>query len=104
MSSEVTELLKALQDGTVSLDDVAQRFRNRSWPRRATPRPSTYLEVASRAQEDPDADVPGSFDEVTAALHRGDISDEDYEVLAQAMAASKRTEDHRPTPESADPG
>jgi hypothetical protein len=95
MTSEVTNLLAALHDGTASLDEVAQRFRNRSWPRRATPAPSTYLELAARAQEDPEADVPGSFDEVTAALHRGDISDDDYEVLAQAMAASKRDEDRR---------
>jgi hypothetical protein len=95
MTSEVTELLAALRDGTMSLDDVAHRFRNRSWPRRATPRPRTYLELATRAQEDPDANVPGAFDEVTAALYRGDISDDDYEVLAQAMAASKRAEDQR---------
>jgi hypothetical protein len=95
MTSEVTDLLAALRDGTTSLDEVARRFRNRSWPRRATPSPSTYLEVAARAQKDPDADVPGSFDEVTAALYRGDISDDDYEVLAQAMAASKRAEDRR---------
>jgi hypothetical protein len=101
MTSEVTDLLAALRDGTVSLDDVAQRFRNRSWPRRATPRPSTYIELATRAQEDPDVPVPGSFDEVTAALYRGDISDADYEVLAQAMAASKRAEDQQREADSA---
>jgi hypothetical protein len=95
MTSEVTNLLAALRDGTMSLDEVAQRFRDRSWPRRATAAPSTYLELAARAQEDPDADVPGSFDEVTAALYRGDISEGDYEVLAQAMATSKRAEDRR---------
>lgn len=95
MTSEVTDLLAALRDGTMSLDEVAQRFRDHSWPRRATPAPSTYLELAARAQEDPDTDVLGSFDEVTASLYRGDISDGDYEVLAQAMAASKRAEDRR---------
>jgi hypothetical protein len=102
MTSEVTDLLAALHDGTMSLDEVAQRFRDRSWPRRATPRPSTYLELATRAQEDPDVAVPGSFDEVTAALYRGDISDGDYEVLAQAMAAAKRAEDQRHETDSAD--
>ena len=103
MTSEVTDLLDALRDGTASLDEVAQRFRSRSWPRRATPAPTTYLELAARAQEDPEADVPGSFDEVTAALYRGEISDDDYEVLAQAMAASKRDEDRR-NAESAESG
>jgi hypothetical protein len=102
MTSEVTDLLAALRDGTASLDEVAQRFRNRSWPRRAAPAPTTYLELAARAQEDPEADVPCSFDEVTAALYRGEISDEAYEVLAQAMAASKRDEDRRDA-ESAGP-
>ena len=93
MSSEVTDLMGALRDGTMSLDEVAQRFRERSWPRRAQPRPTTYLEMAAQAQEDPEPDVRGSFDEVTAALYRGEISDEHYEVLAQAMAESKRAED-----------
>ena len=102
MTSEVTDLLAALRNGSLSLDEVVQRFRDRSWPRRATPAPSTYLELAARAQEDPDANVPGSFDEVTAALYRGDITDDDYEALAQAMAASKRAEGRRAA-ESAKP-
>ena len=93
MTSEVTDLMSALREGSMSLDEVAQRFCARSWPRRAKPRPSTYLEMAAQAQEDPEPDVPGSFDEVTAALYRGEISDEQYEVLAQAMAESKRAED-----------
>jgi hypothetical protein len=104
MTSEVTDLLAALRDGTVSLDEVARRFRDRSWPRPAAPRPTTYLELATRAQEDPDGEVPGSFDEVTAALYRGDISDDDYEILAQAMAASKRAEDQERGAGSAESG
>jgi hypothetical protein len=92
MTSEVTAMIAALRDGTLSLDEVAQRFRARSWPHRPTPAPTTYIELAERAQEDPEPDVPGSFDEVTAALYRGDITDGDYEVLAQAMAESKRAD------------
>ena len=34
MSSDVTELIAALRDGTMSLDEVAQQFRERIWPRR----------------------------------------------------------------------
>lgn len=98
MTSEVTDLMSALRDGTVSLEEVAQQFRDRSWPRRANPRPTTYLEMAAQAQEDPEPDVPGSFDEVTAALYRGEISDEQYDVLAQAMAESKRAEDQSRQP------
>lgn len=95
MASEVTELLAALRDGSMSLDEVAQRFRDRSWPRRQEPPPSSYLELAARAQEDPEPDIPGSFDEVTAALYRGEITNDSYDVLAQAMAESKRAEDRR---------
>ena len=36
MNSEVTDLIEALRGGAMSLDDVAQRFRERSWPRRRT--------------------------------------------------------------------
>jgi len=102
MTSEVTNLIIALRDGTMSVEEVAQRFRNRSWPRSTAQPPTTYLELAARAQEDPEPDIPGSFDEVTAAFYRGEIADTDYEVLAQAMAESKRAEDRRRPEESSD--
>jgi hypothetical protein len=74
---------------------VASRFRDRSWPRRSKPQTASYLELAARAQEDPDPYLPGSFDDVAAAYHRGDLSNEQYEVLARAMAESMRAEDQR---------
>ena len=96
MSSEITDLITALGDGTLSLHEVAECFRNRSWPRRNTPPPTTYLELAARAQEDPEPYVPGSFDDVDAAYYQGKITDDQYDVLAQAMAESMRAEDrHR---------
>jgi hypothetical protein len=95
MTTEVTDLLDALSDGTLSLDEVAQRFRDRSWPRRAKPLPTTYLELAAAAQEDPDPYVPGSFDDVDAAYYQGKVTDDQYEVLAEAMADSMRAEDRR---------
>ena len=95
MSSEVSDLVKALQEGTMTLDQVAQRFRERKWPRRRRPPPATYLEMAARAQEDPEPYDPNSFDDVTAAYHRGELSDEQYDILAEAMAESKRAEDRR---------
>jgi hypothetical protein len=95
MSNEVTDLLSALHDGTMSVDDVARRFRERQWPRRDTTWPTTYRELAARAQEDPEPYVPGSFDDVAAAFHRGDLTSEQYQALAQAMADSMRAEDQR---------
>jgi hypothetical protein len=95
MTSEVIDLINALQNGSMNLEEVAQRFRERRWPRRRAHAPATYLEMAATAQEDPEPYVPGSFDDVTAAYHRHDLSDEQYEVLADAMAESLRAEDQR---------
>jgi hypothetical protein len=93
MSSEVTELIDALKQGSISLGEVAQRFRERKWPSTHGPKPETYLERAVAAEADPDPLVPGSFDEVAAAYHQGDISIDDYRTLAEAAAESMR-DDH----------
>jgi len=95
MTSEVSDLIKALRDGTMTLDEVAQRFRDRHWPRRRRPPPASYLEMAARAQEDPEPYVPGSFDDVVDAYDRGDLSRAEYRVLSEAVAESKRAEDER---------
>jgi hypothetical protein len=93
MTSEVTDLLQALRDGSMTLDEVARRFRERKWPRRRRPGPASYLELAARTQEDPEPYVPGSFDDVTDAYDRGELSGDEYDTLAAAMADSKKAED-----------
>jgi hypothetical protein len=93
MSTEITELIAALRDGRMTLDEVAERFRRHSWPARATPPPETYLELATAAQQDPPLDVPGSFDEVTAAYDRGEITRAAYRQLAEAAAESATAAD-----------
>jgi hypothetical protein len=95
MTSEVTDLIKKLRAGTMTLDEVAQRFRERKWPRRQRAASATYLEMAAKAMEDPEPYVPGSFDDVSAAFHRGDLSREEYRVLSDAVAESKREEDRQ---------
>jgi hypothetical protein len=95
MSDEVLDLITALSDGTMSLDDVAQRFSERSWPRRRAAPPANYLEMAAAAQRDPEPDIPGSFDEVDAAYQRGKLTDYQYDVLAEAMSEALRAEDSR---------
>lgn len=87
--------MAALKNGTMSLEQVAQRFRERSWPRSRRIEPRTYLELAEAAQNDPGSLVPGSFDEVAAAYYRGDLSRSDYRLLAEAAAESMREEDMR---------
>jgi hypothetical protein len=103
MSSEISDLINALRDGTMTLDEVAQRFRERKWPRRRRPPPASYLEMAARAQEDPEPYVLGSFDDVSAAFHRGDLSRDEYRMLSEAVAESKRAEDRESGEGSSEP-
>jgi hypothetical protein len=95
VSSEVTELMVALKQGSISISEVARRFRERTWPTTRGPKPETYLERGVAAEADPDPLVPGSFDEVAAAYHRGDISIDDYRTLAEAAAESMQDNHER---------
>jgi hypothetical protein len=98
MSSEVNELIAAFRNGTMTLEEVARRFRERSWPRTRTNEPQTYLEHAAAAQQDPEPDIPGSFDDVVAAYDRGELSHTQYRTLAEAAAQGMRREDiHKET-------
>jgi len=93
MSSEVSELLDALHSGTMSLDEVAQRFKSRRWPRRRPHAPATYLEMAAEELQDPEPYLPGSFDDVIAAYDQGKISRDQLRVLSDAAAEAQRAED-----------
>lgn len=95
MTSEVNELITSLREGTMTLEEVAQRFRERQWPRRRRPAPTSYLEMAARTMEDPEPYLAGSFDDVTDAYDRGDITLAQYGVLSEAVAQAKRAEDRR---------
>jgi hypothetical protein len=95
ITTEVTELIAALRDGSLSLDEVAQRFRERTWPRTRKPNPASYTELAAAAQEDPEPYVPGSVDELAAAYRRGELTRQQYRVLVEAVAESLRAEDQR---------
>jgi hypothetical protein len=100
ITTEVTELIAALRNGSMSLEEVAQRFRDRTWPRTRKPAPTSYLEMAAATMEDPEPDVPGSFDEVTAAYDRGELTRPQYRALAEAVAESLRAEEQRGGSES----
>ena len=95
ITTEVTELMAALRNGSLSLDEVAQQFRERTWPRTRKPIPASYTEMAAAAQDDPEPYVPGSFDELAAAYRRGDLTRPQYRALAEAVAESLRAEDER---------
>jgi hypothetical protein len=93
MTNEITELLDALHQGTMSLDEVAGRFRNRSWPSRERPQPGSFLDAAAVDLEDPDPYTPGSYDDVVAAYDRGQLTNTQYAVLVEAIAESDRAKD-----------
>ncbi len=93
MSSEVSELLDALHSGTMSLAEVAQRFKNRRWARRRSHTPATYLEMAAEELQDPEPYLPGSFDDVIVAYDEGKITREQFRVLSEAVAEAQRAED-----------
>jgi hypothetical protein len=95
MTSYIATLIVALRSGTMSLDEVAQKFREYSWPRTGRSDPETYLEMAAGAQQDPEPDIPGSFDDVIAAYDRDELTRVQYRTLAEAAAQSMREEDAR---------
>jgi hypothetical protein len=90
--SEVSDLIAALRCGSMTLEEVADEFRHRRWPRTKSPAPQSYIELAAAAQLDPRTDVPGSFDDVLAAYDRGEITREQYRTLVEAAAESIRAE------------
>src|SRR5258708_2146028 len=85
MTNEVTDLIAALRDGSMSLDEAATRFRERFWPRRRKPAPDSYLEMAAAAQEDPEPYLPGSFDDAARPHQQHKIYDAQYAVLSEAQ-------------------
>ena len=90
VTSEVTDLIAELRAGMLTLDEVAERFRQRSWPRTRQPAPTTPAEMAESL--DPEPDVPGSYDDLTAAYDRKQITWEQYRTLVEAAADSIRAE------------
>jgi hypothetical protein len=94
--SEVTNLIDSYKAGELTLEQLAQQFRTRHWPVTAPPSPSSYLEMAARAQEDPRPTIPNSYDDVTAAYARGDLTRDEYDVLSDAVLEAGRAEEQSP--------
>jgi hypothetical protein len=93
VDNDVIKLLDALHDGSMTIDEVARKFRERNWPRRPQPSPGSYEELARSEIQDPDHYTPGSYDDVAAAYHRGRLNDDQYTVLVSAITDSKTAED-----------
>jgi hypothetical protein len=81
--SDVTDMIAAYGRGELTLDELAQRFRERTWPARRLS-PSELQAAYKRELEDPEPIAEGSFDEVAGAYLQGEISIEEYDILARA--------------------
>jgi hypothetical protein len=90
MSNEVADLLTALHEGSLSLDEVAGRFRARLWPGRPAAHAQSHLDLAAADLHDPEPYIPGSYDDVVSAYDQGRLTDAQYAVLADAIAESIR--------------
>lgn len=91
--TEVKELLDALSNGRMSLDEVAQRFRERTWIRRKRQEYSSYEDKLASHLQDSDPPLQGSFADVSAALHRNQITLDQYRVLSEAAAEAMKAQD-----------
>jgi hypothetical protein len=90
--SEVTDLINSYKAGELTLEELAQHFRTRHWPVIKPPPPSSYLEMAASAQEDPRPRVPNSFDDVKRGYSRGDLTREEFDLLSQAVREARKKE------------
>lgn len=91
--SDITDLIGQYKAGKLTLEQLAELFRTRRWPRTVPAPPVSYLELAARAQEDPQPDVPGSYDDVTAAYARRQLTREEFDILSDAVLEAGRAED-----------
>lgn len=93
--SDVTDTLDQLIAGEVTLDEVADQFRARSWPRRERVETSDATGLFRLDAQDPEEDPEGAFSEVAGyyAMHR--IDDQQYAALAEAAAEAMKD---APTP------
>ena len=82
----VTGMIRSYMSGALTLDALCWKFRRRRWVAVPSTCPAG-LEAAAAAIDDPEPNVPGSFDDVVRAYDLGWITDPDYEALAAAAAS-----------------
>lgn len=92
-ATEVRELLAALMENRLSLEDVAQRFRERKWIRRERPTDKSTMDWLASQLDDAPPPTPGSFDDVSTAFHEHRITRAQYRVLSEAAAEAMEAQD-----------
>lgn len=84
--SEITDMLAQLRTGSMSLEEVATRFRQRQWPGRDMASSRDAQEAFAAEERDPEPLLEGSFEEVHAAYMRHELTKDQYAALAKAAA------------------
>lgn len=84
--SEIVTALRDLSAGVLSIEDVEDLFRQRTWMRRLP----TFEELMSAADRAPEPAPYADFTEVEHAYALGVISIEQYIRLAQAVTSTAR--------------
>lgn len=92
LAEEVATLLSALRADTMSLDEVADRLRRRSWPRSSWGESKIAFD---REDWDVPEDAPGSVDDVVAAYDRRELTREQYRVLMDTAADGINAQERR---------
>lgn len=82
----VAELLTQLENGEITVDEMAGEFAFVEWPDEPE-RPETLDEV--EADPDPRPVTPGGFELVSQAYADGRVDDAAYATLAQAYADAR---------------
>lgn len=90
--SAVTDMLDRLVAGSKTVEEVAEDFRQYAWPVTRDPA-ATGEEAFTRSLEDPETPVEGSFFDVSHYHASGQITDDQYDVLAEAAAEAMRAGD-----------
>jgi hypothetical protein len=82
--SEVTDLLQQLTDGKITLEELAAKFAQRTWPSSPQLSPTQKLNRAWANETDVET-PPNSFEEVRSAWFSHEITDEQYAALKDAV-------------------
>lgn len=88
--SDVTDTLDQLVAGQITLDEVAEGFRTRAWPRRVRVETRDATDLFRLDSADPEDDPEGAFSEVAGYYARHLIDDQQYTVLAEAAAEAMK--------------
>ena len=91
--TDIRDLLDALSENRMSLNEVAQRFREHKWIRAKRSGSQSNMDWLASHLDDAGPPLSGSFDEVSTAFHEHRITRDQYRVLSEAAADAMEAQD-----------